>query len=840
MRTSNSRGTISSPALRVSVSRDAHPLVSDSPDPSPSGSSMGSTVHVASRTRRATIRRSEEPSEGVNLAPSFDQTPEQAEAEDASEGEESGTNHGSDLDAELGGDDETDSNYDSDDFENPPEISSLILLEDHHCRAPTQVKSTNGSKVSCYCGKLGSECGRHKEREVYRCNPGYYTGMSNPLRGFKGHGRIGVYYTNEQYAALRLQENTEMDVLVASQRDTVSDGDEEAAEFSREARVSFGSSVEVIDIDNSSVDQPTNTARTPEELRASLEAVTGGRKKSRPKQNKNDQPSSEPYYAFIDPNGRRWILQDFDQVRLCLDTGWGGLKLHKVFITLAEATKWKSQVTSAAEDSASFSTLRYGAQHPPISGVDKMSREPPKAKRSPSRTKSRSKGKGGGGSSSSSSDDSEEDSDSKSTSSSGSDGRKTKKKTPRNDKRRSKRNTRGQQHKKHLDDSDPSSSESSSSSSEDSKSDSTVERRRSRRRRRRTTKKKRSKKRSSSRGRRKSYNGPDPSVGDKEHIHKLAVDGTEIDNVVGPPDMRTKDVTELFNAATDITSIPGMLGSNLSLEETSDDVRNTTEMAATLVATAMGRTPRIHDSLWQSTKRHAMTQIKDKVSLFSFVKAVGKDKEAAFKKQSSAIRMLMYRRHYSKDAISEYLQNGLLPRISRESFRCYFSLLQAVRQLTYDHSIWEGGPGKAMLDYHSIRLLQVRRHALSRKMLILETYVYLRDAEAKSFYHESMTENLWEMMAELTTQQAAMIESSLGGDVETSPAKEGTARCSHCRNASLHKLLGIQPTKMVCYFIDLAQAKARKAAGEAVAEFKENPEKNLKEICRAALTKHRG
>jgi hypothetical protein len=123
-------------------------------------------------------------------------------------------------------------------------------------------------------------------------------------------------------------------------------------------------------------------------------------------------------------------------------------------------------------------------------------------------------------------------------------------------------------------------------------------------------------------------------VGNKEHIHKLAVDGTEINDVVGPPDMRTKDVTELFNAATDVTSIPGMLGSNLSLEETSGDIRNTTGMAATLVATAMGITHQIHDSLWQSTKRHAMTQVKDNFSLFIFVKAVGKDKEAAFKKQS--------------------------------------------------------------------------------------------------------------------------------------------------------------------------------------------------------------
>jgi hypothetical protein len=204
--------------------------------------------------------------------------------------------------------------------------------------------------------------------------------------------------------------------------------------------------------------------------------------------------------------------------------------------------------------------------------------------------------------------------------------------------------------------------------------------------------------------------------------------------------------------------------------------------------------------MWISTERYAMDQIKDKLSLFSFVKAVGKDKEAAFKKQSSAIRILMYRRHYSKDSIDCL------------TFRCYYALLQAVHQLTYDHGACEGGPGKAMLDYHSIQLLQVRQHALSRKMLILETYVYLQDVAAKSFYHESMTEHLWELMAELTTQQASMMDSYPGVNSEIAPGvpgKEGPApRCSHCRNAFLHKLLDIQPTKKVCFFIDLSQAKA--------------------------------
>jgi hypothetical protein len=167
---------------------------------------------------------------------------------------------------------------------------------------------------------------------------------------------------------------------------------------------------------------------------------------------------------------------------------------------------------------------------------------------------------------------------------------------------------------------------------------------------------------------------------------------------------------EPFNAAADVTSLPGMLGSSTSMvEETSEDARNTTEMAATLVATAMGRTPRIDDYLWQMAKQHALCQVKDKATLFSFVKAVGKDEDAAFKKQSSAIRLLMYQQHHSKESIEEYLQNGLLPRLTKECFGCYSSLLQSVRQLAYKHGIWEGGPTKAMLNYHSIWLL----HAIS-------------------------------------------------------------------------------------------------------------------------------
>jgi hypothetical protein len=77
---------------------------------------------------------------------------------------------------------------------------------------------------------------------------------------------------------------------------------------------------------------------------------------------------------------------------------WNGLKLYKGFATLAQATAWKSQVSSPEEDEIKFSKIhiKYVAQHPPIKEFDTMTRAglPPTKPAAP-RTKSRLNGKGG-------------------------------------------------------------------------------------------------------------------------------------------------------------------------------------------------------------------------------------------------------------------------------------------------------------------------------------------------------------------------------------------------------------------------------------------------------------
>jgi hypothetical protein len=131
---------------------------------------------------------------------------------------------------------------------------------------------------------------------------------------------------------------------------------------------------------------------------------------------------------------------------------------------------------------------------------------------------------------------------------------------------------------------------------------------------------------------------------------------------------------------------------------------------------------------------------------------------------------------------------------------------------------------------------------LENFILVLRTCVYLPDADARGFYHETMTKNLWNRMAQLTLQ-ARMPGPSGVDPAPVLPAvmpkkPEGTPRCSHCPNATVHSLLGLKPIKTVCLFLALPQLYARKAASESLALHQSDGGGSLPECCQAKLAEY--
>jgi hypothetical protein len=505
------------------------------------------------------------------------------------------------------------------------------------------------------------------------------------------------------------------------------------------------------------------------------------------------------WYGLIDVAGARWIFGSLEKSQEYVDTKV--FRYARVFERKSEATEWKEGgastpiIVAADPSDPDDNTPSDSDADSDVSGADKSSR---KGSKNPFKKEKQDPKK-------------------------------------KSKKKRSESKRRGR--KKAPTPPSSSSEDSSSSSSESDSSEDSKERRHRRRQSKKGTRKQENGKSKSQ----EKFTGSDPSVGDKKRIFGLSINGREIDASAGPPNMREKDAAEFYCAAVDVTSLPGMFASSGNgTDELYDEAQRTTEMAATLLSTAIGKKAQIHDSLWKTAKRHSMGTIKTVETLFKFVKGVGKAEKPAFEQQENAIQVFMLSRHYDEDTISEYCQGGFLPRLTLASYRYYNNMLSIIRQLAYDHpTFWDQGPAKAMLEFHSERLLQIRQNSLTRKALVLQTYVYLRDSSAKGFYHESMTESLWDRLATIAKSHEGNSEKGVGGSGAskvTSKDNERTPRCSHCRSAKLHELAKVRPSKQTCPLKDLSPKKAKLVAKSAVEKWEKSPsEGGFKTALEAAI-----
>jgi hypothetical protein len=78
-------------------------------------------------------------------------------------------------------------------------------------------------------------------------------------------------------------------------------------------------------------------------------------------------------------------------------------------------------------------------------------------------------------------------------------------------------------------------------------------------------------------------------------------------------------------------------------------------------------------------------------------------------------------------------------------------------------------------------------------MLVLRTYVYLCDANSKGSYHETMTENLWDRVAQLTLQSGTPAPS--GGIFLVLP--QAFARKASSEALALYQAAGGEPSGML-------------------------------------------
>ena len=190
------------------------------------------------------------------------------------------------------------------------------------------------------------------------------------------------------------------------------------------------------------------------------------------------------------------------------------------------------------------------------------------------------------------------------------------------------------------------------------------------------------------------YQNRDPSTGDPKNAFGFSIDGTKIDKAVCPDKMRLRDQASMYTAPVDVTSLPGGWNSNKGAsEELYAETRQLAQLTSTILAsTGKARGMEINDTTWNSMTRHSLGRIKDRDSLFEFVKKLRKSHEAAFTQQSNLVQHFLTKRHYSETYSEEYCRAGLLSRISKLSYTYFFALGDSIRQSAHDYPNWEGGP----------------------------------------------------------------------------------------------------------------------------------------------------
>jgi hypothetical protein len=198
-----------------------------------------------------------------------------------------------------------------------------------------------------------------------------------------------------------------------------------------------------------------------------------------------------------------------------------------------------------------------------------------------------------------------------------------------------------------------------------------------------------------------------------------------------------------------------------------------------------------------------------------------------------AYQQFLLHRNYEIGDIEWYWSTGGIPSLVRQTYDFYYQLLLAILTLGLRNPLhWETSQAKDVLQFHSKKLGMIRILSQTRRLLVLKTYVYLRDSSAKKFQDESMFERIHERLDDM----------ELRGNPEASdhvPPSPRQPQCSHCKSRDIHESLSLEHTKAACPFGELSPAKARKARAEVLVNRRAEPTANLRSLVTAAIEANR-
>jgi hypothetical protein len=301
--------------------------------------------------------------------------------------------------------------------------------------------------------------------------------------------------------------------------------------------------------------------------------------------------------------------------------------------------------------------------------------------------------------------------------------------------------------------------------------------------------------------------GADPSTGDNKRIYDTAIQvESEVLKLIAPKGTTNQVQQEIVATAVDVVSLPGKstnasaLDNGLVMDQFVKAVGDLNDLSSRRIGSA----PR--DSQWKMNSRNALDRIKTPEELMENTDELLQSVEEIVSNMEMAIKDILLASGWTLTSAETYCTAGLMTRLTRDMLNNYILLHQHLYQLYMNNpSTWEE-TGLVHLQYFAKMFLRIRRNAINRFQMWLQTYVALRDARAKGFIDVKL-------LGQILTRPAIAIP----------PAKVTAANqkwdCSHCHTKDMH-----EGGSKKCPAHELSASTARRVGRQAQKLIADDPE----------------
>jgi hypothetical protein len=309
--------------------------------------------------------------------------------------------------------------------------------------------------------------------------------------------------------------------------------------------------------------------------------------------------------------------------------------------------------------------------------------------------------------------------------------------------------------------------------------------------------------------------GPDPSTGKENEVYGKSTEvETEILRALCPKGVTSEVCDELMEAAVDVCSLPGKLATS--------EIAQWDQMGATLsdLSSQLQRRRNAHprDTQWRTNNKNALGRIRKLNDLMEGAKEVGTQRRKVYSNMRSRMLDTLYHAGWEIHEALLFYQIGLLPNVVRLTMEHYYELFLHLRTLgTTRPETWDT-LGFVHTNHHAEKLRVIRYNASSRAQMILQNYIYLRDARERDFSSNSLTGAITNALQEQIHELEASMEAP--SKVTSNPQWA----CAHC-HADFH-----DGGQLKCQLKDVPSRKARQVGKEIMKAVKESPDRRAEII----------